>query len=203
MVISALLREGRCIQRHFPSPTNQEDNLEKTTRIYSHLMLQGKVNIALRFISKDTKRGILSLDTLIPTGKYLDGEITWQTSINILREKHPKGKVAPAETLLPESKSHDAEFYHDPIVFEQITGEAIRQAALHTHGAAGPSGVDAYAWCWFCSSFKSASTDICNALAAVARRLSTTKVYPDGLTAFVACRLIPLNKNPCVQAYWD
>ena len=45
-----------------------------------------------------------------------------------------------------------------------ITGEAIRQAALHTYGAAGPSGVDAYAWHCFCSSFQGASTDLCNAL---------------------------------------
>ena len=31
------------------------------------------------------------------------------------------------------------------------------------------------------------------------RRLCTTDVHPDGLTAFVACRLIPLNKNPGVR----
>ena len=157
------------------------------------------MNAALRFFSKHTKQGILSLDTLIPTGKDLDGEITWQTTIGILREKHPKGKVAPAETLFTESESHAAEFYHDPIVFEQITCEAIRQAALHTHGTAGPSGVDAFSWRRFCSSFKSASTDICNALAAVARRLCTSYVHPGGVTAFVACCLIPLNKNPGVR----
>jgi len=45
----------------------------------------------------------------------------------------------------------------------KITGEAVREAALHTHGAAGPSGVDAYAWRRFCSSFQGASTDLCNA----------------------------------------
>ena len=107
--------------------------------------------------------------------------------------------MACAETLLPVSESNAAELYHDPIVFEQITGEAIRQAALRTHEAAGPSGVDAYAWRWFCSSFKTASNDICNALAAVARRLCTADVHPDGLTALVACCLIPLNKNPGVR----
>ena len=47
-------------------------------------------------------------------------------------------------------------------------------------------------------SFKRASNDLCNALAAVARRLCTTLVHPDGLSAFVACCLIPLNKNPGV-----
>ena len=33
----------------------------------------------------------------------------------------------------------------------------------------------------------------------MARRLCTTDVHPDGLTAFVACRLIPHNKNPGVR----
>ena len=90
--ISTLLHEGRCIQRHLPSPTNQEDNLEKNARVFSRLMLQGKVNAALHFVSKDTNRGILSLDSLIPTGKYLNGEITWQTTINTLERNIPKGR---------------------------------------------------------------------------------------------------------------
>ena len=75
-------------------PNNEEDNLEKTTRIFSRLMLQGKVKAALRITSKDTKRGILLLESLIPTGKDPNGEITWQSTLSILREKHPKGKKA-------------------------------------------------------------------------------------------------------------
>ena len=67
---------------------------------------------------------------------------------------------------------------------------------MRTNGAAGPSGVDAFGWRRFCSSFKSASTDLCNALASVARRLCTTSVDTDSVTAYVACRLIPLNKEP-------
>ncbi len=77
---------------------------------------------------------------------------------------------------------------------EGLDAEAIRQAAMHTHGAAGPSGLDAYAWRRICSSFKSASNSLCTALANVGRRIATTNVNPEGLSAFVACRLIPLNK---------
>ena len=80
-----------------------------------------------------------------------------------------------------------------------ITGESIRHAALHTQGSAGPSGVDAYAWRRLCSSFKNASNDLCNALAAVGRRLCTSNVHSDSLTAFVACCLIPLSKNTGVR----
>ena len=50
-----------------------------------------------------------------------------------------------------------------------------------------------------CTSFKSASTGLCDSLAAVARRLSTTLVDPRGLSAFVACRLIALEKCPGVR----
>ena len=60
-------------------------------------------------------------------------------------------------------------------------------------------GVDAYAWRRFCSSFKSASADLCNALAGVARRLCTSRVDPEGLSGFVACRLAPLDKNRGVR----
>ena len=53
-----------------------------------------------------------------------------------------------------------------------------QQAAIKTQGAAGPSGIDAYVWRRFCSSFKGASrTDLCNALAGVARHLFILKVY--------------------------
>ena len=75
----------------------------------------------------------------------------------------------------------------------------IRQAAFHTHGAAGPSGVDAFAWQHLCSSFGNASVDLCNALASVARCLATTEIDPAILAPFVACRLIPLDKNPGVR----
>lgn len=38
------------------------------------------------------------------------------------------------------------ETHHDPTIFERITGEAVKADPNKTQGAAGPSGVDAYAW---------------------------------------------------------
>ena len=75
----------------------------------------------------------------------------------------------------------------------------ILNAALHTHGASGLSGLDAFAWRRLCSSFKSASQDLCSSLAAVGRRICTCNIHPDNLSAFVACQLIPLNKCPGVR----
>ena len=75
----------------------------------------------------------------------------------------------------------------------------IRQAAFHSHGVAGPLGVDAFAWQRLCSSFGNASVDLCNALESVARCLAITEIDPAILAPFVACRLIPLDKNPGVR----
>ena len=67
---------------------------------------------------------------------------------------------------------------------------------MRIQGAPGLSGMDAYAWRRICSSFKSASHDLCHAMAAVARRFCCSPIYPDDMSAFVACRLIPLDKRP-------
>ena len=77
----------------------------------------------------------------------------------------------------------------------------VQQAkgAAGTKGAAGPSGVDAFCWRRLCTSFRQASDDLCASLALVARRLCTDMVDPVGLTAFVACRLIALDKCPGVR----
>ena len=73
------------------------------------------------------------------------------------------------------------------------------RAALHTDGAAGPSGVDARGWRRLCASFHSASNDLCQSLALLARRVCTEFVCPEGLMAFTACRLIALDKSPGVR----
>ena len=66
-------------------------------------------------------------------------------------------------------------------------------------GAAGPSGLDVAAWKRLCTSFKTASADLCNSLASTARRICSCYVDPRGLSSFVACRLIALDKCPGVR----
>ena len=53
-------------------------------------------------------------------------------------------------------------------------------AAVGIEGSAGPSGVDSIGWCQMCSSFKSASSELCKSLAMVARHICmlTHKAWP-------------------------
>ena len=91
----------------------------------------------------------------------------------------------------PEQEPH-------PVIFDQLDGKAIRTAALRIEGAAGPLEVDAYGWRRLCISFKSASSELCNSLALLARRICTTYVDPQGLAPLLASRLIALDKCPGV-----
>ena len=75
----------------------------------------------------------------------------------------------------------------------------IKDIALHSAGSAGPSGVDALAWRRMCSSFREASSNLCDAIAAVARRFCTSCISPSALSAFLVCHLVPLSKNPGVR----
>ena len=66
-------------------------------------------------------------------------------------------------------------------------------------GGAGPSGVDAAGWRRLCTAFKKSSADLCDAIALLARRLGTSYLDPSGIQAFVACRLVALDKCPGVR----
>ena len=87
----------------------------------------------------------------------------------------------------------------DPVIFDVLDGPVIKAAALRTSGAAGPSGIDAHGWRRLCSSFCSASDELCSSIALLARRLSTTFVDPVIISPLMACQLIALDKRPGVR----
>ena len=86
-----------------------------------------------------------------------------------------------------------------PVIFEKLNGSLIRSVALRVQGAAGPSGLDAACWRQMCTAFHGESDQLCEAMAKLPVRINTTYVDPEGLTSFVACRLIALDKCPGVR----
>ena len=94
-----------------------------------------------------------------------------QTVLEVLTSKHPQAQPASTEAI----QVNDSEVPQvHPVVFDRIHARCIRSAALNTKGAAGPSGIDAHNWRRLCTSFKSASHDLCHSLALLMRRLCTT-----------------------------
>ena len=190
--IRNLLEEGRALQSRLPKfGASSSDNLGNLARTFSKLMFQGKTRAAMQLLAKQGMGGILGVDDMIDLG-----DNTQKPVLEILKSKHPPAQPISADAL---SERNADPPVVPPVVFEQITGSSIRSAALRTKGAAGPSGIDAHGWRRLCTSFKSASHDLCHALAAIAKRLCTTFVDPKGISPLLACRLIALDKCPGVR----
>ena len=146
---------------------------------------------ALRMITNQEKGGVLPLKSAVSP----DDKAT-KTVHDVLLEKHPPSK-SPVSSAICES-NHSILDPH-PVLFDQIDGPFIQNAVLKMDGAAGPSGMDTAEWKRLCTSFCSHSTDLRDAFASLAKEICTTSVDPKGLEAFVACRLIALDKCPGVR----
>ena len=179
--IKGLIKEGKAIQKRI---TSSKFTPQHTHKVFSKLMLQGKVSAALRWVTN--KAGGL----LEPTPE----------TIKLLESKHPDPQ--PEESFLVSSLLSKVGLEKvDNVIFENIDIEAIQKAAKNTNGSAGPSGLDSDGWQRIlCSkSFKTCGAELCESVALLTRKLCTELVDPDPLASFISCRLIPLDKNPGVR----
>ena len=186
-----LMREGRGIQNHIR--TNHGKRMQKAdmdshnVRLFTNLMLPGKVHSAMRFLSDNQGSGVLDLDENVDDSKIVR---------DVLAEKHPSGREIKEEALIGNGEEPPTPH---PVLFKQLTGQSIRAAALRVQGSTDPSGIDAAGWRRICTGFHRHSSDLRSALSRCARGLCTDFVDPQGLDALLACRLIPLDKNPGVR----
>ena len=117
--------------------------------------------------------------------------------------KHLDASPAQNEVLI------NGEFpFFDPVIFSVIDESTIAQAALRTRGASGPSGLDADGWrrILVSKNFGRTSTELRKSIAEMACVLCTKEIefvqhQPTSIEAYnyIACRLIPLDKNPGVR----
>lgn len=146
---------------------------------------------ALRLIADDSNGGPLRLDSVIDCESS-----NFEMVREVLLKKHPPKQPPKQSSIIaavPEITGPH------PVLFDRIDGPLIRSTALRVDGAAGPSGLGAAAWKRLCTSFKSASAELCDSLASLARRICSCFVDPKGLSAFVASRLIALDKCSVVR----
>ena len=173
--IESLLREGRMIQRRLLR-SNKNDPPNKA-RIFAKLVMEGQINSALRYLSKDDSGGVLPLTDDV---------------VRQLRETHPDAQRAKLGSLLfgPVEDMPDS-------VYQEINGEFVREAAFRTKGSGGPSGVDANGFKRILASksFKRSSINLCESIATLTRRLCTEFVDPLTIEPILASRLIPLDKG--------
>jgi len=110
-------------------------------------MFQGKVKAALWLLSSNSRGDFLPLHAAVGNNTVLDE----------LKKKHPTSSLINYASLInPEFPPSDL----------KDSMEVIRNSCLKTEGAAG---MDAAGWRRMCTSFQSASTDLCSSLASVAQ----------------------------------
>ena len=153
--------------------------------MYILYMMEGRVRSALKLLSDNSDT---SLEETID-------DTSGKTVRDVLEDKHPDPKTVHPEALLGEAENDE---FH-PTILDSITGESIWTAALHTQGAAGPSGLDAFSWRRLCTLFGQKSNDPCSPLAVVVRRISTSFIDSSTLLAYTSCRLIAVDKCPGVR----
>ena len=177
-----LVREVRFIQSKLIYQ-NSPTSIELMAKKFNNFMLSGKVHAALRLLSDTENARIL---------------LTSKQAVDLLKEKHPVGAPKYDHILL-----HGPEELYEEYAYEEINGALIYKIAREIKGVAGPSNLDANVWRRILTSspFGDNSRDLCSAIALMAKK-SCLKRYcgNDGsLEAFLACKLIPLDKNPEVR----
>ena len=183
--LSNLLNEGEFIQKHLPPFRRFKDTSEHVNKRFFCLMHQGDVKNTIHLLSKSNSRGVLDLES-VPRGGV-------KSVLEILQEKHPTPHNIYV-TNVTVDRDHSAQFH--PVIFDSITPDRVKLSAMRT---AGPLGIDASSWRIFCTSFGRSSTNLCRSLANYCKIICSDYVDPKGLSAYVACKLIPLDKNPGVR----
>ena len=107
-------------------------------------------------------------------------------------DKHPALTPAESAALITGEIPQDI----DPIFFAAIDGELIRKNTIRTSGSAGVSQQENNLWHKMVSNHKESSVALTNAIASVARRLSTEFVDTSALEALLANRGVAIDKCP-------
>ena len=143
--------------------------------------MEGKISAALNFLEMETSKGILSMTDDI---------------LEELKEKHLHAATTQEDNLL-----FGAIDYIPPSIFDSINEDMVYKAALNTKGPAGPLGMDAelYRRILCSKNFRKTSKELREEIALMTKNLLTSHFRSSILEANVACRLIPLDKDPGIR----
>jgi hypothetical protein len=171
-------------------PPSQKNTTEKehTIRVFTRLMLQGKLREAVRWVTERDRGSVLDPNDFIESGS------TSKTVLQVLQEKHPAPQE-PNEVIALGIGSESIPL----LVDVDITASHVERASRRIHGGAGPGGCDSSQWQDFLLRYGAHSERLRDNVAGLARRLSNTIVEWEDVRALMANRLIALNKCPGVR----
>ena len=169
------------IQASFQASSDPKNKTENLSKRFSKLMMEGNISAALKLLDSANSAGVLSL-----TDEVMEE----------LLKKHPEPAPITGEPLLHGPLRPVPECFYD-----SIDEQTILKAAKYTKGSAGPSGMDAdqYRRVLCSKNFNKAGRALREELVSLTKNLATKHFDPILLDAYVACRLIPLDKDPGIR----
>uniref|UniRef100_A0A1X7TG66 Reverse transcriptase domain-containing protein n=1 Tax=Amphimedon queenslandica TaxID=400682 RepID=A0A1X7TG66_AMPQE len=166
---------------------NDDDHVVK---VFSRLMLQGRIRAALRWITERSNSGVMDPNDVIEL-KSGDGSFVKKTVSEVLASKHPEPCPPHSLSLLTD----------DLPLFEnvEVTGALIHKVVFGVQGGAGPGGCDANHWRDALLRYGSHSSRLRDAVAYLSRTIANNFVPWSSIKALLSNGLIALNKNPGVR----
>ena len=155
--IMELSKEAETIQKDLRA-SNSLSIIAEIFKKITREMRKGNIKSAMKLLVDNIQNGVLPLN---------------DHTLYQMKQKHPHGKVADPEVLLPDIP----EEIH-PIRFHLIEKESVKKAILKTKGTAGPSGFDADGWKRILTSnqFSNSSNDLFKTFAEVIKKLCTISI---------------------------
>ena len=153
-----IMRESSTVQNKLPKPNSLNTPEQCSKKNFAKLMLQGKVQAALRLLDDKMSGGNLDLSNDI---------------LKELRSKHPNPTDADESILI----KGDIPFI-DPVMYNDIDKTTIMKAALRIKGAAGPSGINADGWrrILVSQNYDKTDTELRSSLARFAKKLKKSTI---------------------------
>ena len=181
----ALMQEaGRC-DRALCSSCGRALKDADIVRVFTRLMLRGKVHAAVCWATERATGAVLSPSTVV----NVDATEVQLTVMDVLCQKHPEPSTLVPAALLP----CDALPQFEDV---EVTRSHVLVVAHCIQGGAGPGGCDAGHWKDVLLRYDAHSLRLRDAVATLARWLLNTITPWDSIRALVANRLIALDKCP-------
>ena len=179
-----LIKEAEDCDRKLPQSSGKMSE-DQEAKIFSSLILQGRMREAVRFITERQGGGVMSPDEDAgkPAGKNV---------FEVLESKHPQQRVPNEEDFIC---CEDL----PPFIDIEVTNSHVEQAAKKLSGSAGISGFDSHQMQKILLRHGKHSENLRESFAKAATKLANSIVEWDDIRALKAKRLIALNKMPEVR----
>ena len=186
-----LMQEMERCDRSFKLVRKFANDKDHIVRVFTRMMLQGKVRAAVRWLSEESRKGVFFPSDLNEK-KDGKGVIVLSSVWDILCNKHPE-PVIPDKSSLLECETL-------PIFEEvEINGGHVLKVSRMIQGGAGPGGCDASHWQDSLLRYGAHSERLRESVASLCRKLANSIVPWECIKALMSSRLIALDKCPGVR----